>query len=109
MLIGISVGLGLGVGIPERLVLGDGADLRADRGHGRRRGEGATLEDAFDRGVGEAIGGEQPRAHRLDVGAGVSARELGEAVDRPLAGAAQAGEQFTGERGGVGGLAARET
>jgi hypothetical protein len=95
MVIGVLLGVGSGVGIPERLVLGQGADMRAglcQLGGWRSSGErGLALERALDGGVGIDLRLQQARAHRLDVGAGVVAGEVGQPIDGALTGASAAG------------------
>ena len=72
------------------------ADL-LDEGSGGR----SALEGAFDGGVGQAIGREQPRTHRFDVSAGVMAWQLRQPIDRALTRATEAGKQLAGEGCGV--------
>ena len=92
------------MGFEERLIFGECADLRAGLGERRCNGgciRGVPLQGALEGCVGEALRRQQPRAHRLDVGARVGAREARQAIDRALAGAPEAGEELARECSGV--------
>ena len=105
IVIGILLGVSLGVGLPERLIFGRwrgcGIRFAARFGAGSLGLGGLTFQRALERGVGEAVRLEQPRAHRLDVGARVVASQIREAVERPVAGAPEAREEFTRQGGRV--------
>src|SRR5260221_6836229 len=92
--------------IPEVLVLGDGPDRGAglrERGRGRGVRQTRAFQRPLDGGVGETLSLEQPRAHRVDVGAGVGANEGGETVQGALPWTAEAGEEMLRKRSRVGG------
>ena len=82
---------------PEGLVIGDVTDDRVGLTERRRRGgdvRGAVLECTFDSAIGHTAAGQQGGADGFDVGAGVVAGEIGEPVDRALAGSAESCEQL---------------
>src|ERR1700675_3917277 len=102
IVIGLLLWVSLRVAVPERLVLGETLDVgvalgRCAEGGGRRDRRDPALQGALERGVGEHLRIEQACAHHFDVGASVSAREIGQAVERAVSGSPQAGEQFPGE------------
>src|SRR5438046_2096030 len=95
MAIGVLLkGLSLRVRFPERLVLGDGPDGRALLDESGRTGRGCRrlpFEGAPDGRVRDALGVEEAAAHGLDVRALVRARQVRQAVQRPLAGPTKVG------------------
>lgn len=92
-----------GVLIPKRLVLLRRADARTrlrERGGlgGHAGGFGTPHECRLDGGVRHAVGGEQARTHRFNVGARIGARQTREAMERPLPGTPDAREQDLRQR-----------
>ena len=60
-----------------------------------------VLQGAFEGGVGVALAGQQAGTHRLDLKARIGADQIGQTVQRPVAGAAQTGEEVLRESGGL--------
>lgn len=59
-----------------------------------------AFERALD-GAGVTLGLEESRAHGVDLGAGICAREVRQAVERALAWTAETGEEVLRKRGRV--------
>src|SRR3990172_1606547 len=92
--------------VPECLVLGEVADRGSGLGERGRRcgwcGGLRALERTLDGRVRETLGRQQAATDGLDRGARMAARETGESVEGPLAGAAEPGEEGLGEGGRLG-------
>ena len=68
------------------------------RSSGGRRADGRLpFERTPDGGVRDASGADEAAADRLDLGAGVGARQVGQPVERPLPGPAETGEERSGQ------------